>query len=95
MITRLCSGTLAILAFSFALLAGVWAGNDFTTVLARAWAAMIVFLIFGAIVGYFAQIVVDEHNRQKAEREVEQANNRAAMEKNETINNSELPLTEE
>lgn len=95
MVIKLFAGTLSILAFSIALFAGVWAGNEFTTILIRAWSAMILFLIIGAVIGWFAQIVLDEHNRQKAEKEIEQANNQSAQEQSEPINNSELPLTEE
>ena len=60
MLIRLVSGSLALLAFSVAILAGVWAGNDSYTILFRAWWAMILFLIFGALIGWIAKVIIDE-----------------------------------
>ncbi len=68
MLVRMIAGSLALLAFSAATLAGVWAGNDWSTVLLRAWSAMILFLIFGALIGWMAQSALEEYlskNRQR------------------------------
>ncbi len=64
MLVRMVSGSLSLLAFSAAIIAGLWAGNDITTILIRAWWTLILFLIFGAIIGWMAQIVIDEHIRK-------------------------------
>jgi hypothetical protein len=61
MLVRMIAGLLSLLAFSVATFAGVWAGNDLSTVLFRAWKAMILFLIFGALVGWMVQLVMDEY----------------------------------
>lgn len=55
------AGSLSLLAFSVATFAGVWAGNDLSTVLLRAWWALILFLIFGALIGWMAQLALDEY----------------------------------
>jgi hypothetical protein len=69
MLIRMVSGSLGLLGFSASILAGVWAGNDMTTILTRAWWVLIVFLIFGAIVGWIAQIVINEYIRQSTPKE--------------------------
>jgi hypothetical protein len=61
MLVRMIAGSLSLLAFSVATFAGVWAGNDLSTVLFRAWKAMILFLIFGALVGWMVRLVMDEY----------------------------------
>jgi uncharacterized membrane protein YGL010W len=61
MLTRLISGTLALLAFAVAIFVGVWVGNDLATVLLRAWAALVLFLIFGALIGWMVQLIVQEY----------------------------------
>jgi hypothetical protein len=58
---------LALIAFAAAILAGVWANNDLPTVLVRAWWALILFLILGALIGWMAKAVLDEHVRQAVE----------------------------
>lgn len=64
MLIRMVSGSLGLLAFSASILAGVWADNDLMTILTRAWWVLILFLLFGAIVGWIAQTVINEHLRQ-------------------------------
>lgn len=61
MLIRLVSGTLALLAFAVALIVGVWVGNDVATVLWRAWGAMVLFLIVGAVIGWMIQLVLEEY----------------------------------
>jgi hypothetical protein len=61
MFVRLIAGSFALLAFSAALLAGLYAGNDVTTILLRAWWAMILFLVLGGILGWIAQIMITDH----------------------------------
>jgi len=58
---RLIAGTLSLLAFAAALLAGLWANNDLDTVFWRAWIALVAFLILGALIGAMVQAVVEEH----------------------------------
>lgn len=53
-----------MLAFSASIFAGLWGGNDMMTILTRAWWALMIFLVFGAIVGWIAQTVINEHLRQ-------------------------------
>jgi len=69
MILRMTSGTLALLAFSSAIFAGLVAGNDMTTILSRAMSAMVLFLLLGALVGWMAQTVICEHIKAEAEAE--------------------------
>ena len=68
MMLRMTSGTLALLAFSAAIFAGLVAGNDMTTILSRALSAMILFLLLGAVVGWMAQMVICEHSKAEAEK---------------------------
>jgi len=60
------AGSISVLAFSTAVLAGVWAGNDWSTVLYNAWWALVLFLIFGSVIGWMAQVVLDEHLKKAA-----------------------------
>ncbi|MFA5865105.1 MAG: hypothetical protein WC975_10520 [Phycisphaerae bacterium] len=66
MLIKLISGSLALLAFSAAIFAGLWAGNDLSTILLRAWWALILFLILGVMIGWIAQTVIDEHMEKAA-----------------------------
>jgi thiosulfate reductase cytochrome b subunit len=75
------SGSLGLLAFSASIFAGVWANNDMMTILIRAWWALIIFLLFGAIVGWIAQTVINEHLRQTSPDMVEQQDASVAQDK--------------
>lgn len=61
MIVRMTAGTLGLLAFAASIFAGVWVGNDPMVVLYRAWVAMMLFIIVGAIFGWMAQMIVKDH----------------------------------
>ena len=56
---------MALLGFSSAIIAGLWVGNPFETILTRAWLTLVMFFILGAIAGAFVQAVIDEHRLQK------------------------------
>jgi thiosulfate reductase cytochrome b subunit len=73
------SGSLGLLAFSASILAGVWADNDLTTILTRAWWVLILFLVFGAIVGWIAQTVINEHLRQSTPDTTDQQQDETSM----------------
>ena len=64
-----------MLAFSTAIFAGLWTGNDVTTVLLRAWWALILFLIFGAMIGWMAKVIVVEHMQKIADELKDQPSN--------------------
>ncbi len=66
MLVRLISGSLSAIAFSVAVIAGLYAGNPITTILLRAWAVMMIYLILGLIVGWIAQVVYDEYRANLA-----------------------------
>jgi len=61
------------LAFSAAIFAGLWAGNELTAIILRAWWAMILFLILGALIGWMAQTMIDEHIKSEADRRAQEA----------------------
>lgn len=63
------AGTLALLAFSAAIFAGLWAGNQPSAILVRAWWSMIMFLALGAAIGWMGQIVVNEYIKKNTEAE--------------------------
>ena len=69
---KLIAGSLSLLAFSAAIFAGLWAGNEMLTILTRAWWAMILFLILGAVIGWMAQVVVNEHVKGEMDRLTQQ-----------------------
>jgi hypothetical protein len=71
MLTKMVSGTLGLLAFSAAIFAGVWAGNDMTTVLIRAIWALFSFLVLGAVFGWMAQTVINEHIKNSTQQMME------------------------
>jgi uncharacterized membrane protein len=71
MLTKMTSGALGLLAFAATIFAGVWAGNDVTVVLERALWSLISFLILGAICGWIAQIVINEHIKNSTQQMME------------------------
>ena len=73
MLTRMTAGSLALLAFAVAIVGGLWADNPATTTLLRAFCALIGFLLIGAFVGWIAQIVLDEHYKQRGKELLEES----------------------
>jgi len=71
MLTKMVSGTLGLLAFSATIFAGVWAGNEPTIILERALWSLIFFLILGAICGWLAQMVINEHIKNSTDQMME------------------------
>ena len=65
------SGSLALIAFSAAIFAGLWSGNDFSTILTRALWSLVLLLLLGAFFGWMAQIVIDEHIRNSTRQMME------------------------
>jgi uncharacterized protein involved in exopolysaccharide biosynthesis len=72
MLVKMIAGSLSLLAFSVATFAGVWAGNDISTVLLRAWWALILFLIFGTLIGWVAKLALDEYLTRNHQQIVDQ-----------------------
>ena len=73
MLVRMTSGSLGILAFAVAIFRGLYAENPVSTVLLRAWCALIVFLILGAFMGYVAQLVLAEYFKRRTEQVFKQS----------------------
>jgi hypothetical protein len=65
MIVRFTGATLGLLAFSVAILGGLWADNPTTVVLSRAIWSLVVFCVLGLALGAVAQAVVDEYARRR------------------------------
>jgi hypothetical protein len=72
------AAALAMIVFAVCLLAGINAGNPFTTVVTRAMLAMLVTLVIGLILGAMAQKMLDENLRIEQEKL-----------KNDSVNSSE------
>jgi len=68
MLPRMTAGTLAVIAFALAIFRGLWVDNPLTTVLLRAWYAMILFLILGAAIGHMTQIMLNEYFKRRTEK---------------------------
>ena len=75
MLTKMIAGSLSLLAFSTAVFAGIWAGNGWSAVLYNAWWALILFLIFGSLIGWMAQVIVDEHLKKTVAEFTDQSQN--------------------
>jgi hypothetical protein len=67
---RLCGAALGFLAFSVAILLGLWSHNPFDVILTRALWAMVGFFALGLATGWVAWRVLDEH-ALKRDRELE------------------------
>ena len=65
MIVRFSGATLGLLAFSIAVLGGLWAGNSVTLILSRAIWSLVIFCALGLVIGAAAQAVVEEYARQR------------------------------
>ena len=64
MVARL-SAQIALLGFSAAIVAGLWAGNTPGTVLYRALTIMLIALVVGQVVAYACKLVLREYLQQK------------------------------
>lgn len=58
---RLCGAALGFLAFTVAILLGLWSNNPFDVILIRALWAMVGFFVLGLASGWVAWRVLDEH----------------------------------
>jgi membrane protein YqaA with SNARE-associated domain len=67
------AGTLGLLAFAGAILAGLWAENNMTNILLRAWWALVLFAVLGAVIGWMAQISINEHLEDRKNEKQQQA----------------------
>ncbi len=63
--SRLIGSALGLLAFSTAIVAGLWARNPFGVILSRALWAMVIFCLIGLSLGWAVQLVVREHMRRR------------------------------
>ena len=66
--TQRIAAALAMVVFAVCLLAGINAGNPFSTVISRAMLAMLVTLVIGLILGAMAQKMLDENLRTEEEK---------------------------
>ena len=67
---RLCGAALGFLAFSIAILLGLWSNNPFEVILTRALWALVGFFMLGTATGWVAWRVLDEHALRR-DRELE------------------------
>ncbi len=65
MIVRFSGATLGLLAFSVAVVGGLWAGNSPTLILTRAIWSLVIFCALGLALGAAAQAVVEEYARRR------------------------------
>ncbi|MFH0982167.1 MAG: hypothetical protein V2A79_11570 [Planctomycetota bacterium] len=65
MIARFSGATLGLLAFSVAVLGGLWVGDPATVILSRAIWSLVVFCVLGLVLGTAAQAVVAEYARRR------------------------------
>ena len=68
MLARYAGSTLGLLAFAIVLIAGLLAGNPLTTTLSRGIFALFAFFLLGSLLGGAAQMVVNEHRVEAADR---------------------------
>ena len=60
-VTKVIAGTMGLSAFVIAVVAGLGAGNDASTVLLRALVAMAACHVVGMVIGAVAERTLDEH----------------------------------
>lgn len=65
MIIRFSGATLGLLAFSVAVVGGLWAGNSATVILSRAIWSLVIFCALGFALGAAAQAVVEEYAHRR------------------------------
>ena len=65
MIARFSGATLGLLAFTVAVLGGLWVGNPATLILSRAIWSLVIFCALGLALGATAQAVVNEYARRR------------------------------
>ena len=87
MLARLVGGSLGLLAFVVALVAGLVAHNPATTILSRGILAMFVFCLIGLGLGTAAELVVTEHEG-KRKREIEEQYRAPASDEEESSEDS-------
>jgi hypothetical protein len=58
---RRIAGSLALIVFVMCLMAGAYAGNEFSTIVTRAVAAMAGTFVVGLIIGAVGQKMIDEN----------------------------------
>lgn len=68
MIARFTSAGFALLAFSVATLTGLFSQNPASVVLSRGLLAFVIFFTLGLVLGWAAQRIVDEHERNESRR---------------------------
>jgi hypothetical protein len=73
------AGILCLIAFAASLVAGISAGNPFTTTVLRALLALVVTYVIGLILGNMTQRMLDE-NLQKQEEKLKNLQSASAME---------------
>lgn len=73
------AGILCLIAFAASLVAGISAGNPFTTTVGRALLALVVTYVIGLILGSMTQRMLDE-NLQKQEEKLKNLQSASAME---------------
>lgn len=64
MIARYCGAMLGLMAFGVATIAGISAGNPVQHVLARALWSLFAFCGIGVVIGWTAQIVINDYERK-------------------------------
>ena len=67
MVARILGASLGLLAFTITIIAGLYVQNPVTITLSRGILALFVFCVIGLVLGGAAQLVVNEHERQRAE----------------------------
>ena len=65
MIVKFSGAILGLLAFSVAVVGGLWVGNPATVVLSRAIWSLVVFCALGLVVGFAAHAVVEEYAHRR------------------------------
>lgn len=65
MVARFSAASLALIAFTIAVVAGLFAGNPVTTTLSRGILALFIFCILGLSLGKIADVVIAEHQKKR------------------------------
>ena len=66
-LSQFIAGCFGIIGFVLAILAGLYAANDFSSILIRALLTSVACYVVGYVVGMMAQHVADEHAQRLAE----------------------------
>ena len=65
MVARMTGASLGFLAFTVAIVAGMAVGNPVNVTLSRSIYALLIFTVLGMLLGGAAQLVIQEHGRQR------------------------------